>query len=369
MKYLMLSTYPSTGSRNSGDDLLGKSLIKLLKAIKGKDVEVDCAYIASENSTEKLKLDYSAILAPALRPTALGIPVAPKYRNVYLKFALDHHIPFYAIGSGWSQYPGTLTQSKTLELDPTEKDYFTRLFNQNNDRNRISCRDIYTENVLRGNGISCVGTTGDLGLFDTDLIETPFKHPGKINTIAISMPHNAFHYSKSYEIALKLKKIYSCNVKLVFHGYFGQLDHAIPKSWEDDPIEIIDLAGGAENLTYYDDIDLHVGYRLHAHIWFLRNRKPSLLIAEDGRATGHLATVNGLGYSAAPDFAIGMAEILPRTANERRKDFRNIPPSDDVFAMIDHEINSQFERTISSLKIIDHLWEKRMKPFLSGIPE
>ncbi|WP_067724757.1 polysaccharide pyruvyl transferase family protein [Oceanobacillus damuensis] len=369
MKYLILSTYPSTGSRNSGDDLLGKSLIKLLKNIKGKDIQVDTAYIADTNSADKVVLDYNAILAPALRPTVIGNSVAPKFRNDYVKLAVRHNMPFYAIGAGWSQYPGTVSQSKSLKLDPIEKGTFKKLFNQKSVANRISCRDIYTENVLKGNGISCYGTTGDLGLFDTDFLGLPFKHPNKIKNIAVSMPHNIHHRSKAYEIAMKLKKRYSCNVKLVFHGYFGKLGSLLPKDWLDGQIQIIDLAGGAEKLNYYDKIDLHVGFRLHAHIWFLRTRKPSLLIAEDGRGTGHLATVNGLGYSAVPNFVSSLAEFLPEQINGWRKYLSEIPPSDDVYKMLDNEINSGFDRTKNSLKIIDHLWKVKMKPFLNTIAE
>lgn len=365
----MLSTYPSKGSRNSGDDLIGKSLIKLLKKLKGNDIQIDTAYIADANLTDNLKFNYSAILAPALRPTALGEVVAPKFRNDYVKIALDHKIPFYTIGAGWSQYPGTVSQSKILKLNPTEIGTFKKLFNQKMGTNKISCRDIYTENVLKGNGISCYGTTGDLGLFDTDFLGLPFKYPNKIKNIAVSMPHNKHHLSKAYEIAMNLKKRYSCNVKLVFHGYFGKLGSLLPKDWLDNQIQIIDLAGGAEKLNYYDKIDLHVGFRLHAHIWFLRTRKPSLLIAEDGRGTGHLTTINGLGYSAAPNFVFSLAEFLPDKINEWRKYLSEIPPSDDVYNMLDSEINSGFDQTKNSLKIIDHLWKEKMKPFLNSIPE
>lgn len=368
MKYLLLSTYPISGSKNSGDDLIGKSLIKLLKNMKGKDIQVDIAHVTDQASIEELAPEYKAILAPAIRPTVNGESVVPKFRNKYLEFALQQNIPFYAIGAGWKQYPGTASQSMNLSLDASEIQYFKELFNKRQSKSFISTRDIFTENVLKENGIACYGTTGDLGLFDFNYLGMPAKLPKKIKTIAVSMPHNRYHFSKAYDIAVKLKKKYSCNVKIVFHGNTRKFAK-LKKRWSGDSIEVVDLSGGAEKLEYYNDIDLHVGFRLHAHIWFLRTRKPSLLIAEDGRSSGHLATINGLGYSAAPKSAIILAELFPKKADEYRGYFSKVDPPDDVFKMLEDEIKTGYKTTKKSLQLVDKLWDEQMKPFLNLIPK
>ncbi|MGP4038668.1 polysaccharide pyruvyl transferase family protein [Gracilibacillus sp. D59] len=370
MKYLLLSTYPIDSSRNSGDDLIGKSLIKLLKDLKGQNVKVDTRYIAKTNSTEDLKQNYKAILAPAMKLRVSNGKVAPRYRNEYMEFALQYNIPVYAIGAGWNHYPGTFSQSENVELAQPEIELFNKLFNKENAvKSRISCRDIYTENILKNHHISCFGTTGDPGLFDTDYIGRAPNLPQRINTIAVSLPHNRHNFDKAYEIALNLKKKYSCQVKLVLHGYRGKLYSRLLQKWSNTPIEIIDASGRAEKLEFYNDIDLHVGFRLHAHIWFLRTRKPSLLIAEDGRSTGHLATINGLGYMAAPKFAIILAQLLPELANECRLELHKQPPSDDVYNLLEKEMESGYEVTKNSLKIVDQLWEEKMKSFLNLIPD
>lgn len=47
-----------------------------------------------------------------------------------------------------------------------------------------------------------------------------------------------------------------------------------------------DLSGNIKKLNFYNDIDLHIDYKLHGHIAFLRRRKPSVLIVEDARSFG-----------------------------------------------------------------------------------
>ena len=50
--------------------------------------------------------------------------------------------------------------------------------------------------------------------------------------------------------------------------------------------EVMDTSYGLEKVSFYEECDLHVGYRVHGHIYFLAKRKPSFLIHEDGRGRG-----------------------------------------------------------------------------------
>ena len=55
---------------------------------------------------------------------------------------------------------------------------------------------------------------------------------------------------------------------------------------EKSGVEILDISSGAEGFSVYDDCDLHVGYRVHAHIYNISIRHRSILIEEDGRGAG-----------------------------------------------------------------------------------
>ena len=53
---------------------------------------------------------------------------------------------------------------------------------------------------------------------------------------------------------------------------------------------VVDASRDLGALQLYGQVDLHVGYRVHAHLGTLSRRCPSLLIAEDGRGRGQAVT-------------------------------------------------------------------------------
>ncbi|TCT26461.1 polysaccharide pyruvyl transferase [Melghiribacillus thermohalophilus] len=373
MSYLLLSTYPQSGTKNSGDDLIGKSLAELIKYVKGSEVKIDFTSAVDNTPIEVENLTkYKAILAPALRPTLKGNSVAPKNRSMFLEEAYRNAIPIFAVGAGWKAYPGTLRQSHKLMLDKKDKEQLAKYFGEKNDsygaHGAISCRDITTENLLKNNGINCYGTTGDCGLFDYNYIEKPFVLPKEIKNISISIPHNNHHKEMAYLLALKVKKEFSCDVYITFHGYKGSLEEEIKPHWNRNEVYFVDLSGGSEKLSFYSNIDAHIGFRLHAHIWFLRTRKPSLLLAEDGRGLGHLYTFNGLGYSAAPKLSLKTSNVFPKFTDSLMKILNRKNPSYDAIEMFKEEMQNGYPTTQKTLLEIDNLWKVKMKPFLELIP-
>jgi hypothetical protein len=51
-------------------------------------------------------------------------------------------------------------------------------------------------------------------------------------------------------------------------------------------LEAKDVSSDLQKIAFYENCDLHIGYRVHAHLDFLSRRKPSYLINEDGRGLG-----------------------------------------------------------------------------------
>jgi polysaccharide pyruvyl transferase WcaK-like protein len=51
-------------------------------------------------------------------------------------------------------------------------------------------------------------------------------------------------------------------------------------------VKVIDVTGGADKMEQYSNYDVHVGYRVHAHIWFVSTGRPSFLIPSDVRGIG-----------------------------------------------------------------------------------
>lgn len=51
-------------------------------------------------------------------------------------------------------------------------------------------------------------------------------------------------------------------------------------------VEYRDISYSAEGFKIYNDCDLHIGYRVHAHLYNMSVRKASILIQEDSRGDG-----------------------------------------------------------------------------------
>lgn len=74
-----------------------------------------------------------------------------------------------------------------------------------------------------------------------------------------------------------------------------------PPGWRDlfarvgrTGVRTADISGGLDRmLELYASADLHVGYRVHAHVLMTSWRKPSLLVAEDGRGSGMADVIAG----------------------------------------------------------------------------
>ena len=55
---------------------------------------------------------------------------------------------------------------------------------------------------------------------------------------------------------------------------------------------VLEASGDLSAIDFYRDADLHVGYRVHAHLMFLSHRRPSILINQDGRGVGQSVSLH-----------------------------------------------------------------------------
>ncbi len=112
-----------------------------------------------------------------------------------------------------------------------------------------------------------------------------------------------------------------------------------------------DLSGAVENLAFYDNIDLHVGYRLHGHISFLRRRKPSFLIAEDSRSFGIINT---------PGLCVGGVPALDDSGEVDGELHKKLS------VMIKKELSSGFRSFYPVFKFIDESYVNSVVPYFDG---
>lgn len=202
---------------------------------------------------------------------------------------------FFIIGSGWY---GSLTDDKELwnyQFKRTSCDLLKRI---EHDSKVLGCRDFYAVKVLQVNGFDSGLMTGCPAWYDIKKIETRLKFSDGIKKIMISDPADMRAFGgQSLQLIKLLKNKFSCaTIEYVFHRGTAR-DHFTNKFAAQSINKIIaqlkimgipyhDISYGCDGFSLYDDCDLHVGYRVHAHIYNLSQRNRSILIEEDSRGAG-----------------------------------------------------------------------------------
>lgn len=203
--------------------------------------------------------------------------------------------PFFALGMGGytptSNIEGIrFKPSSRILLDKIEGDGF-----------KLGCRDNLTKRLLNSNGYNSALTTGcpawyDLNNSEVDhLIVAPSR--SAIRSIAISDPAALSNINAPKYLVKQLREVFpNAEIKLVFHrGWsddrFTSVEMAEVQSrlvkWAlENNVEPVDISYSCEGFAVYNACDLHVGYRVHAHLYNISQRKPSYLIEEDGRGYG-----------------------------------------------------------------------------------
>jgi hypothetical protein len=152
--------------------------------------------------------------------------------------------------------------------------------------------------------------TGDPAWYDLTRIGKSFVPPSNLNSIILSTPAYNIYYPQSIELAKALKTLFpQAKILCTFHHGWNASTYLSPEkaisfqhlkeAFERNGFETITLAADLRRMEdLYRIADLHVGYRLHAHLYFLSHRKPSFLLEEDGRARGASETLGLRGIPA-----------------------------------------------------------------------
>ena len=172
----------------------------------------------------------------------------------------------------------------------------------------IPVRDIFTKHVLDKNGREIVAVTGDLGCFNFGNPVKKMKHPSEIKKILITVGHQPDYYDQMVDVVSYLvKKFPKAEITYSTHGKTFDFSKTKLK----DLIKTSDASGPCDKMDFYQDYDLHVGYRLHEHIKCLSIGIPSILIAEDSRGVGQRDTLGNIGVFKA--FEFDSSDIFAKT--------------------------------------------------------
>lgn len=274
--------------KNAGDFLIEHRSKKLLEKVYPEaHIDVMKRDISYDDQIDKLNT-YDAIVFG-------GGPGFQK--NIYpdkIPFVSDLSeikVPCAVIGWGW--------KSKDIKNSSVyNKNIFTKSMKNfidflDKDENSISCRDWYTKQMLNNYGYMDSVMTGCPAWYDTDRVEKLAYKGCTLNREAayIIVSDAAFGRNTKYTLMLigKIREMFpKARIKLLFHrGINGDNEILTRKeNLTKYNYEYEDISGSLDGFAQYDECDLHIGFRVHAHIYNLSHGNTSLLINEDARGFG-----------------------------------------------------------------------------------
>ena len=370
-----------TGGKNNAGDYLIKERAKALLNKYRPDrelIDIDGYRCLSDDQLEVINNAEALLLTggPALHKNM--------YPGVYqLRSDLDEiKVPITSLGIGWHSGKGHWADTHDYELSEESLILIDRI---KRDGLPMSVRDYHTQNVLFNKGVANVVMTGCPALYtDKDGSERKNESINKVAfSLGVSFKNSPLMFRQMQEVLLELIERYGKEkVEVVFHhglvrgggsveGVTKRLSEAQSKylSWLGlEGVSYVDISGSAENLIdYYKGVDVHVGYRVHAHIYMSSINKPSVLISEDGRGMGLERVIGGMilpGFINVSENKI--VERLYRTGLpvDAFKPVNNI--ATDIINMLNVELTSgvRLKQVQSNIQ----LHRDQMLNFLKALP-
>jgi hypothetical protein len=372
-----------TGGKNNAGDFLIKHRAKNLL----KEVRPDRAF-KDFNAWEKIDDEKLEVVNNAKALILTGGPALQKnmYPGIYqLRDSLDDiRVPIMSMGIGWKSASGNWENIYDYQLNSSTKKLIARIAESGFSS---SVRDYHTMHVLQREGMNNVLMTGCPALYDADSIgkKMEFNNINKVLfSLGVSFARSKAMRRQVKEIVLSLKgKFKDSNLTIMFHHSIDEDYLKTPDAsdflyrrnvefsdWLDTHgIDYKDISGSADDLIKeYSKADLHIGYRVHAHIFMSSISKPSILIAEDGRGKALRALLGGVifdGYSERKTALIlrGLNRInLPVDLFDTPK---NLP--DLLIKTINYEIKNNLPRLKATRESIDNHYPI-MEKFISQLP-
>lgn len=384
--YTILSTYPPHASGNVGDKLLEEQAQRLIE----KETGVEEFEIFHRSRDFSSHIDYlngsDAIILPAF---AIREPLHPDTYTLAENLS-SIETPIIPLAANWTHYPGDEISNKYLGYNSDTMSLLKLLYNQSL-LERFTTRDIYTKRILQRHGFEDTTLVGDLAWYHYDYLGEPMRTPESIDQIVMTTPHNAHYVDQAKAVMdMLIEEFPDATITCSFHSTLSPSDKMLREEAKQRGFDVVLASHDTDNIAFYDDCDLHVGYRLHGHISFLRRRLPSVLIGEDGRGNGFNATLGIAGFEATKRrFGYSLAESVRNFAGSlpgravqtifadnfnRPNVFKQlIAPADpdvpeNIRNFLQKEVQNGFSSYSAVPELFDDTYENAMKPFLKNLP-
>ncbi|MBD2864360.1 polysaccharide pyruvyl transferase family protein [Paenibacillus oceani] len=390
--YTLISTYPENrASANVGDLLIRESEKALIERERGgvafttyfREDSLD-DYLDEINRTDGILMTFP------IRDT----PMYPGTFRLVNNLA-DIRVPIIPMPANWNVYPGDAMSREHVSYSSATREFLHAIASN---VSVLPCREYHTMRVLARHGIHNTVMTGDPSWYDPAYFGKPMHRPGKIERLVFSPPLSPFYVTQAKSVMAMLAELYPqaervCSMHLAdsrinlfankrpsndasMTEAVAEKNTRIRRYASEYGFEVREVAGDVRKIEFYKACDLHVGYECHAHVSFLRWRRPSVLIAEDAR---------GVGFNYT--FGVGGFDGFRRCQNDSpirsleggtsgycvTVDEYSIAPCDHSVVMqmrqyLAEEASSRFRRYQGVAEFIDETYEQAMAPFLRSLP-
>ena len=287
--------------KNAGDHLIGLRAKKLLETFVDADVI---------NMDRKQTIDYELLNSARMVLLTGGPALQPAvFPDVYNLDLSKINVPVTMFGLGWKAGLG-----KTVGEFAFKPDASVFLDSLAQQELPVSARDFSSAELLKTKGFSEVLMTGCPAWYEIEKIEADYDLPAEINSVVLTAP--AVPNQQMLKIAKDIKKQFPKAEKtLLFQSGFSSthskksveysktLNRFRSKLARAGWQVVSSESEVTKMMSVLTEADLHVGYRVHSHLFMLSQRKASLLIAEDARGESQnktlgLADLNTLSSAA-----------------------------------------------------------------------
>jgi len=373
--YIMLSG----AKKNIGDFLITERCSKLLKKHRSEHELLQLPHWKSlENHIDIINESSGIIIngGPGFQSNF--------YPGIYklMPNLEDIQVPIIPLGLGWKGFPGDYLTLKNYKFSQKSLEALNSISNQ---VEYISCRDYLTKEALKRNGINNVLMTGCPVWYDLDSIGKAIKRPKEVKKLVFTPAQYHIYRDQTVKVLHLLRNLFpDSELYCSFHRGI-KADEFTPIADERNNMiikkeadklgyNVVDTSYDLDKIKFYDDCELHVGYRVHGHIYFLSKRKPSILLHEDGRGRGASESLNVMGIDAFERTSLGsIADKLniPNISAGLKKIFGVVTPSDAAVEVLEYylleELENDFARFSGVGRVIDSHYEVMTK-FLKSLP-
>lgn len=355
MRYLVLNRH----FKNFGDYLIFESAVNILKKeINNFTYDV---FNGSEKIPDPMVENHDAFII-------CGGPCIQKnlYPNIYPlnPKIFQFNKPIYLLGVGSKVFPFL---EEKYKLDNETKKFLRYC----NNFSKVGCRDDYTVALLKDNYIEAT-MNGCPAWYNFDYFTKRIQNNLKINKILISVPGSELFFDQFISLLIYLKNLNRFEINVSFnHGITIEKYKRLYNKVKNLSVAIHDMSENTSNSKIYDEMDLHIGYRVHSNIYFLSHRKPSILIIEDSRGKGVIETLGGVGILGYK-YPSRLKYFVNRVFNSFSKTKKiRFGWEKDVIPFVTNELqlllNGKFEKFNRIYEKIEETYYNNMKPFVKSI--